>query len=353
MTHGDRRSRPSRRCGGEQKSLGKDVARAQGPEKQALLARTRDLSIEVKSADAAASEAAAELDRLLAALPNLVDGAAPVGGEEDYVVLTEHGTPRDFAAEGFEPRDHVELGRMLRRHRHRARRQGVRVAVLLPDRGGRAARAGPGQPRDGLRRRARPDAGHPALAGQARRDGGDGVPGPGRRERLSPRVRRPLSRRDLRGAARGDAHGRDPRRRRCCRCATRGTRRAFAARPARTARTPAASSGCTGSTRWRCSPSSPPEDAAAEHQRLLEWEKEFLTSLELPFRVIDVASGDLGCQRDAQVRLRGVDPLARALPRADLGVELHRVPGPAAGHPDARAHAAQGRSPRSTARCAR
>ena len=31
-----------------------------------------------------------------------------------------------------------------------------------------------------------------------------------------------------------------------------------------------------------------------EHQRLLEWEKEFLTSLELPFRVIDVASGDLG-----------------------------------------------------------
>jgi seryl-tRNA synthetase len=37
-----------------------------------------------------------------------------------------------------------------------------------------------------------------------------------------------------------------------------------------------------------------PEDAAAEHQRLLGWEKEFLTSLELPFRVIDVAAGDLG-----------------------------------------------------------
>ena len=39
---------------GEQKSLGRDVARAQGAEKQALLSRTRDLSIEVKSADAAA-----------------------------------------------------------------------------------------------------------------------------------------------------------------------------------------------------------------------------------------------------------------------------------------------------------
>src|SRR5919198_350016 len=37
-----------------------------------------------------------------------------------------------------------------------------------------------------------------------------------------------------------------------------------------------------------------PEDSEAEHQRLLEWEKQWLTSLELPFRVIDVATGDLG-----------------------------------------------------------
>jgi seryl-tRNA synthetase len=37
-----------------------------------------------------------------------------------------------------------------------------------------------------------------------------------------------------------------------------------------------------------------PEDSQAEHQRLLEWEKQWLTSLELPFRVIDVATGDLG-----------------------------------------------------------
>jgi seryl-tRNA synthetase len=38
----------------------------------------------------------------------------------------------------------------------------------------------------------------------------------------------------------------------------------------------------------------PPEDAAAEHRRLLAWEKEFLTALELPFRVVDIAAGDLG-----------------------------------------------------------
>ena len=37
-----------------------------------------------------------------------------------------------------------------------------------------------------------------------------------------------------------------------------------------------------------------PEDAMAEHRRILEWEKEFLNALEVPYRVIDVASGDLG-----------------------------------------------------------
>lgn len=37
-----------------------------------------------------------------------------------------------------------------------------------------------------------------------------------------------------------------------------------------------------------------PEDAENEHQRLLGWEKQWLTALELPFQVIDVASGDLG-----------------------------------------------------------
>ncbi|WP_308408863.1 aminoacyl--tRNA ligase-related protein, partial [Streptomyces sp. AC627_RSS907] len=37
-----------------------------------------------------------------------------------------------------------------------------------------------------------------------------------------------------------------------------------------------------------------PDDAEAEHQRLLDWEKQWLTGLELPFQVIDVATGDLG-----------------------------------------------------------
>jgi seryl-tRNA synthetase len=38
----------------------------------------------------------------------------------------------------------------------------------------------------------------------------------------------------------------------------------------------------------------PPDEAVAEHHRLLAWEKEFLAKLELPFQVLDIATGDLG-----------------------------------------------------------
>ena len=38
----------------------------------------------------------------------------------------------------------------------------------------------------------------------------------------------------------------------------------------------------------------PPEESYDEHRRLLAWEKEFLGLLELPFRVVDIAAGDLG-----------------------------------------------------------
>ena len=37
-----------------------------------------------------------------------------------------------------------------------------------------------------------------------------------------------------------------------------------------------------------------PEDAAAEHQRLLSWEREMLASIDVPYRIIDIAGGDLG-----------------------------------------------------------
>lgn len=78
-----------------------------------VMARAGALAEDVKRIEAARTQAEAEADTLLAALSNLVDPGAPVGGEEDFVVLDHAGTPRDFAAEGFEPRDHVEIGALL------------------------------------------------------------------------------------------------------------------------------------------------------------------------------------------------------------------------------------------------
>ncbi|ONI67624.1 serine--tRNA ligase [Kribbella sp. ALI-6-A] len=97
----------------EQKGLGKQVAQAKGDERTALLERTKALAAEVKALEATANEAERRFDQLSRALPNLVSDEAPVGGEDDYVVVEEIGKPRDFAAEGFEPRDHLELGELL------------------------------------------------------------------------------------------------------------------------------------------------------------------------------------------------------------------------------------------------
>ncbi len=94
----------------EQKQLGKLIPQAQGEEKQALLAQTKTLSAEVKDAEAAQGVAEQEWHDALWSIPNLAADEAPAGGEDDYVVLETVGTPREF---DFEPRDHVELGRIL------------------------------------------------------------------------------------------------------------------------------------------------------------------------------------------------------------------------------------------------
>ncbi|MGA8986796.1 serine--tRNA ligase [Aeromicrobium sp.] len=98
---------------GEQKNLGKLIPRAQGEEKQLLLSRAKELSQQVKEAETVQAAAAETFERLIKTLPNLASVDAPQGGEDDFVVLDTVGTPRDFAAEGFDPRDHLELGQML------------------------------------------------------------------------------------------------------------------------------------------------------------------------------------------------------------------------------------------------
>ncbi len=96
-----------------QKAIGAQVAKAQGDEKQNLLSQTKTLSDQVKAAENSLREMDANLDALVLALSNVVDPAAPVGGEDDFVVLKEVGTKRDFVAEGFTVRDHVEIGELL------------------------------------------------------------------------------------------------------------------------------------------------------------------------------------------------------------------------------------------------
>lgn len=97
----------------EQKSFGKRVAGAVGDEKAALLAQVKELAEQVKTLDAQASAAQAELDRLLRVPGNIIVDGVPSGGEDDYVVRETIGAARDFAAEGFTPKDHVTLGETL------------------------------------------------------------------------------------------------------------------------------------------------------------------------------------------------------------------------------------------------
>ena len=93
----------------EQKAFGKKVAQAHGEEKQRLLAEVKDLAAQVKQAEAGSDAAAQQLLTLQKSFPNLIREGVPAGGEEDFITLREEGSPRDFAAERFAPRDHLEL----------------------------------------------------------------------------------------------------------------------------------------------------------------------------------------------------------------------------------------------------
>jgi len=97
----------------EQKAFGKKVASAKGEEKAALVAQAKALADAVKGLQAEADAAQAELDELLWRIPNVVVEGVPVGGEDDYVELKQVGRRRDFAAEGFAPADHLEIGERL------------------------------------------------------------------------------------------------------------------------------------------------------------------------------------------------------------------------------------------------
>ncbi|MDH6625052.1 seryl-tRNA synthetase [Streptomyces sp. LBL] len=277
----------------EQKALGKLIPKASGDEKAELLRKASQLAADVKAADAERAAADAAAQELGLRLSNLVHPEVPVGGEEDFVTLETHGTVRDFGAEGFEPKDHLELGTILGAIdvERGAKVSGSRFyfltgvgalleLALVNAAIGQATAAGFTPMLTPALVRPQSMAGTGFL-GQAAQDvyhladddlylvGTSEVPlAAYHMDEIIDADRLPLRYAGFSPCFRREAgsHGKD----------TRGIFRVHQF------------------DKVEMFSYVDPADSRAEHQRLLEWEKQWLTSLELPFRVIDVASADLG-----------------------------------------------------------
>lgn len=277
----------------EQKALGKLIPKASGEEKAELLEKASRLAAEVKAADAERDAADAETQELLLQLGNLVHPDVPVGGEDDFVTLETHGTIRDFEAEGFTPKDHLELGQLLGAIdvERAAKVSGSRFyfltgigaqleLALVNAAMAQATAAGFTPVLTPALVRPQSMAGTGFL-GQAAQDvyhlekddlylvGTSEVPlAAYHMDEIIDAERLPLRYVGFSPCFRREAgsHGKD----------TRGIFRVHQF------------------DKVEMFSYVTPEESQEEHRRLLEWEKQWLTSLELPFRVIDVASGDLG-----------------------------------------------------------
>ncbi|AXG78827.1 serine--tRNA ligase [Streptomyces paludis] len=277
----------------EQKSLGKLIPKASAEERSELLKQAEQLKADVKAADAEQHEADEEARQLLLQLGNVVHPDVPVGGEEDFVVLETHGTIRDFAAEGFEPKDHLELGEALGAIdvERGAKVSGsrfyyltgvgallelalVNAAIAQSTEAGFIPMLTPAL----VRPRAMEGTG---FLGQAAENvyhlekddyylvGTSEVPlAAYHMDEIIDADKLPLRYAGFSPCFRREAgtYGKD----------TRGIFRVHQF------------------DKVEMFSYVDPADAQAEHQRLLEWEKQWLTALGLPFQVIDVATGDLG-----------------------------------------------------------
>ena len=277
----------------EQKALGKEVAKAQGDAKQELLVRTKQLADDVKAAENEQRAADERLREVMLQLSNVVIDGVPAGGEDDFLVLEHVGTPRDFAAEGFTALDHVELGKLLgaidveRASKvsgarfyyltgpgallelaliNAAVQQAVAsgfVPVVTPALVKPAAMEGTGflgQAAENVFHLEQDDfylvgTSEVPLAAYHMDEILDPKSLPLRYSGLSPCFRREAG-----------TYGKD----------TRGIFRVHQF------------------DKVEMFTFCAPEDAEAEHDRLLDWEKQFIDQLGLPYRVIDIAGGDLG-----------------------------------------------------------
>ena len=93
----------------EQKAFGKKIGQASPEERPALLEGSNELKAKVKAAEAKQAEAEQAVQDLQYKIPNPIQGA-PAGGEEDFVVLEHVGEVPTF---DFEVKDHLELGENL------------------------------------------------------------------------------------------------------------------------------------------------------------------------------------------------------------------------------------------------
>jgi seryl-tRNA synthetase len=277
----------------EQNVLSKSVGAAKGDEKAALLANAKELADKVKAADAKRAEIEEQAKQLVMQLSNLLDTEAPIGGEEDFVTIEHIGTPRDFTQDGFEPKDHVELGKLLGAI---DTERGAKVAgsrsyyltgagamlefalvnyaiqsalkngftpVIPPVLVNPSAMEGTGflgQAAENVYRIEKDDV---YLVGTSE------VPlAAMHMDEILPADKLPMRYAGYSSCFRREAgtYGKD----------TRGIIRVHQFDKVEMF------SFCK------------PEDAKEEHKRLLQWEKDFLNAMEIPYRVIDVASGDLG-----------------------------------------------------------
>ncbi len=93
----------------EQKGVSRQVGSATPEDRPAILAHAKELAAGVKSAETAQAEAEAAFTAAHMAISNIIIDGVPAGGEDDFVVLDTVGQPTAIE----NPKDHLELGEAL------------------------------------------------------------------------------------------------------------------------------------------------------------------------------------------------------------------------------------------------
>lgn len=94
----------------EQKELSRSIGKASPEDRPAILERAKTMSDEVKSLENIADAAKAEFDAAMLKIPNLIIDGVPAGGEDDFTVIKHVGDIPEF---DFEPKDHLDIAEGL------------------------------------------------------------------------------------------------------------------------------------------------------------------------------------------------------------------------------------------------